>query len=92
MFAVIVYDISNDKKRSKIAKILLSYGDRVQKSVFECDLSDRQIEDLRKKLEAFEYESEDTIRMYFLELSSLKRTETIGFKSKISVNKDFYLV
>lgn len=92
MFSVIVYDICNDKKRNKIAKILLSYGDRVQKSVFECDLSDRQIEDLRKKLEDFEYEPDDSIRMYFLELSSLKRTETIGGKSKIRVNKEFYVV
>ncbi len=36
---VIAYDISNQRERSRVSKILTGYGFRVQKSVFECSLS-----------------------------------------------------
>ena len=34
---VIAYDISDDRRRLRVAKLLLSYGDRVQYSVFVAD-------------------------------------------------------
>jgi CRISPR-associated protein Cas2 len=37
-FAV-VYDVSDDKERRKVDRVLTGYGFRVQKSVFECRLS-----------------------------------------------------
>ena len=36
---VIIYDISEDKQRLKMAKFLNSYGHRVQKSAFEACLT-----------------------------------------------------
>lgn len=47
---VISYDIVSDKLRNKVAKILLDYGKRVQYSVFECYISQKQFEELYKKL------------------------------------------
>ena len=35
----ICYDISNDRERSRVEKILKGYGFRAQKSVFECKLT-----------------------------------------------------
>ena len=35
----VVYDITDDKERTRIARLLKSYGFRVQKSVFECRLT-----------------------------------------------------
>ena len=35
---VISYDISENKIRNKVAKILEGYGKRIQYSVFECDI------------------------------------------------------
>ena len=37
-FAV-VYDITDNKERARVAKLLKGFGFRVQKSVFECRLS-----------------------------------------------------
>ena len=45
---VISYDIVSDKLRNKVAKILLDYGKRVQYSVFECYISQKQFEELYK--------------------------------------------
>ena len=38
---LIVYDITKDRERTKVQKILEGYGFRIQKSVFECLLSRR---------------------------------------------------
>jgi CRISPR-associated protein Cas2 len=35
-FYIIAYDISGNKRRSRVVKILEAYGTRMNKSVFEC--------------------------------------------------------
>jgi CRISPR-associated protein Cas2 len=44
---LISYDISDDKSRSRVHNTLKDYGKRVQYSVFECHLQDRELMDLR---------------------------------------------
>lgn len=36
---IVSYDITSQRERSRVSKILIGYGFRVQKSVFECLLS-----------------------------------------------------
>lgn len=43
---VVVYDISSNSERTKVDKVLKNYGFRIQKSVFECKLTDS----MKKKL------------------------------------------
>ena len=51
MNVLITYDISEDKRRTKIFNILKSYGQWVQLSVFECpNLTDTQYAKLRSRL------------------------------------------
>lgn len=50
MYAVVTYDISSTKKRNKIVALLESYGFRVQKSVFEIELTESQYFSLKKQL------------------------------------------
>lgn len=46
---LIIYDIRNEKRLRKIAKIMIRYGVRVQKSVFEMLAEDQTVERLRKE-------------------------------------------
>ena len=50
----IMYDIRSKARRDRIAELLADHGFRVQKSVFECLLSDRQFQriwaELQKKI------------------------------------------
>ncbi|MGP1372035.1 MAG: CRISPR-associated endonuclease Cas2, partial [Almyronema sp.] len=39
MLVLVVYDIPDDKRRTKLATFLEGYGRRVQYSVFECFMS-----------------------------------------------------
>ena len=50
MFIVISYDIEDDKLRTKLAKVLEGHGERVQYSVFECHLDEKQLRALEKRI------------------------------------------
>jgi CRISPR-associated protein Cas2 len=66
MYIVISYDISEDKRRTKIHNILKSYGEWVQFSIFECDLTQTQYAKLRSRLSKLIKPETDSIRFYFL--------------------------
>ncbi len=59
---VISYDITDDKRRNNLAKLLLSYGERVQFSVFECRLKD--IADLAEQVNGLIEQEQDSVRIY----------------------------
>jgi CRISPR-associated protein Cas2 len=47
---LVVYDIEDDRVRSRIATILEGYGRRLQESVFECRLELRELEEMTVRL------------------------------------------
>jgi len=51
MYLTISYDIANDRRRSRVAHLLEDHGKRVQYSVFDCILNERELQRLRKKLD-----------------------------------------
>ena len=63
---VIAYDIPDDKRRLKIARALEGHGERVQYSVFECQLTGKQFKALWKELRELMQFSEDSLRAYRL--------------------------
>lgn len=79
MFVVVTYDISEDKRRTKIHKILKSYGQWMQFSVFECcDLTETQYAKLRSRLNKIIKPDQDSIRFYFLCACCQNKVERIG--------------
>ena len=63
---LIIYDITDDKHRRNLVKILSSLGLRVQKSAFDALLNKRQYNKLLSKIEKF-YRDGDNIRIYKLQ-------------------------
>lgn len=61
---IISYDITNDKKRAKIAKKLEACGVRLQYSLFECDLTVVQLARLSNDLKSLINRNADSV-MYF---------------------------
>jgi CRISPR-associated protein Cas2 len=78
MNVVITYDISEDKRRTKIHKVLKSYGQWMQFSVFECDLTETQYARLRLRLSKLIKPDQDSIRFYFLCACCKDKVERIG--------------
>ena len=67
MFVVVSYDIGNDRRRLKTANLLMDYGgERVQRSVFECYITARNLKRLQQRLEDLIDEENDSVRLYVL--------------------------
>ena len=75
---LVAYDISNDKRRTKIHKTLCGFGQWTQYSFFECFLSDKELITLRHRLNRILNESEDNLRIYRVCQACQAKTETIG--------------
>lgn len=60
---LIIYDIINNAKRVRLAKLLQGYGFRVQKSAFEATISKKKYDKLLVDLKKFDAD-EDSIRVY----------------------------
>jgi CRISPR-associated protein Cas2 len=78
MHVVVTYDISEDKRRTQIHKILSSYGQWMQFSVFECNLTAAQYTKLRNRLNKLIKPDTDSIRFYFLCECCQQKVERIG--------------
>jgi CRISPR-associated protein Cas2 len=78
MFIVVSYDISEDKRRTKVHSILKSYGQWMQYSVFECDITPTQYAKLRSRLAKLIKPDIDSIRFFFLCACCQSKIERIG--------------
>jgi CRISPR-associated protein Cas2 len=63
---VIAYDIVDDKRRDRLARFLEGWGRRVQKSLFECDLSPEELEKVCSRLKELMALPEDRCHIYRL--------------------------
>jgi CRISPR-associated protein Cas2 len=64
VFYLVCYDVVANNRRNRVANLLKGYGLRVQKSVFECLLSEEQLGFVQRKLERYLKSDEDQIRFY----------------------------
>lgn len=85
MLVLITYDVSTEspggrKRLSKVAKICCNYGQRVQNSVFECDLDSSLFVKVKSNLLKIINEKEDSIRFYNLGNNYKNRIEQYGCK------------
>lgn len=78
MLVVVAYDVVNNRRRTKLATFLEGYGRRVQKSVFECFLTQAEMQKLVKGVQRKVNAEEDTVRFYWLTPQSVEKTFVIG--------------
>lgn len=78
MYIVVSYDISENKRRTKIHSILKSYGEWKQYSVFECELTETQYARLRSRLNKQIDAATDSVCFYFLRGHRRGEIERIG--------------
>ena len=86
-FVVVAYDISDDKRRQKIAKALVNFGVRSNFSVFECVLTESQVKTMQKQLNKMADPKTDCILYYYLCKSCVGKREVfgrqLGYRSEI---------
>lgn len=77
-FCLISYDVCEDTRRTRIHDLLRNHGVRVQKSVFECILPDKKLQDLQDRLSKMLDPSVDSIRFYRVCRRCLTNVEIVG--------------
>ncbi len=83
MLVVVTYDVSTEtaagrKRLRRVAKVCEGVGQRVQKSVFECQVNDMQLDALERRLLAEIDETEDNLRFYRITESAQVRVKQYG--------------
>ncbi|HXS94799.1 MAG TPA: CRISPR-associated endonuclease Cas2 [Candidatus Limnocylindrales bacterium] len=83
MLVLVTYDVSTldaqgKKRLRRVAKVCQNYGQRVQKSVFECWIDLAQWVGFRSKLLAEIDSVQDSLRFYFLGDKWHGRVEHVG--------------
>jgi len=71
MLVIVCYDVNTETREGKrrlrrVAKVCESTGQRVQKSVFECQVTLAQMEELERRLLAAMNLGQDCLRLYRL--------------------------
>jgi CRISPR-associated protein Cas2 len=87
---IITYDIADEKRLRKVATLMKDYGTRVQRSVFECLIEERQLVELTSKLMKIIEISEDSTRFYKICGSCQEKIQVIG-KGNITSDPDVYI-
>jgi CRISPR-associated protein Cas2 len=96
MELLVVYDVSTatapgQRRLRKVAQLCQAYGQRVQKSVFECIVNDGQAERLRHELLAIMDANEDSLRIYRLREPHARFTFVAGRRPAVDLRESLIL-
>ncbi len=91
MLVVVAYDVCTEDKAGRrrlrrVAQACEDYGQRVQKSVFECLLREADWARLRHRLLTEYSVKEDSLRFYFLDEITRVKTEHHGVRKPIDLD------
>jgi len=74
--AVIIYDITDNKRRRLLSELLEGWGKRVNRSVFECLISSTsKFKILKAAIENIADKKTDSVRIYIVCLSCIEKSE-----------------
>lgn len=91
-FVLVVYDISNDRRRTRLHNVLLDFGTPVQYSVFECSLDKEGLERMKKRVMRVIRPRADRVRFYYLCAKCLGRTEVTSGVEVLGGREDTLVV
>ena len=90
MYILVTYDVDTTNKEGarrlrNVAKACIDYGQRVQNSVFECEVTEVQYCLLKERIKNIIDDSLDSIRFYSLSRNERKRVEVLGVETAYKV-------
>ena len=91
-FITFCYDIPNDHRRNRVARILASVADRVQYSVFEGYLDENTLNRTIRKLSRTINPHEDTIRIYRICATCRQQITLLGKGQLTEKPKDVIII
>ena len=93
---IVSYDISNNTIRGRIDKTMKDYGQRVQKSVFECKLEPARMHELVQLLDKKRLgkgsDPGDSIRVYPLCAACSDKVIVLGFRPPLVTETNVVII
>lgn len=80
---VVAYDIPDDRRRTKVHKVLQGFGQWTEFSLFECFLTKKELLQMRAKLDKHLDAHKDRVRIYTLCDNCLAKVETVGIPDPV---------
>jgi len=92
MLVLITYDVNTEtaagrKRLRQVSKVCQNYGQRVQNSVFECEVDAGQLLVVKDRLIRLINEETDSLRLYNLGNNSRNKVEHYGAKPSFDVGE-----
>jgi len=78
MFVLVIYDVSDNKRRHRLHRELKNVAEPVQYSAFEGELASKPLQGLCRRMEAIVDPSEDGVRVYRLCRECREKARIIG--------------
>jgi len=96
MLILVTYDVSTvdksgERRLRRVAQACEDYGVRVQKSVFECQVGQKEWVLLRDRLLLEIKRDEDSLRFYFLDEKAVQRIEHHGVNKPLDLSEPLIL-
>ena len=96
MHILISYDVSTEtaagrKRLRKVAQACQNFGQRVQKSVFECSVTEAQFEEVVRRLVDIIEKTEDNLRVYRITEPKEKHVQVYGLDSSVNFDEPLVL-
>jgi CRISPR-associated protein Cas2 len=77
MYAIVVYDVG-EKRVNKVKKILRMYMTWIQNSVFEGEITEAELMEIKRKLKDVIEKDSDAVHFYILKSEKYLRKDTLG--------------
>jgi CRISPR-associated protein Cas2 len=91
MNMIIAYDITDEKRLVRVAKVMLDYGVRVQKSIFEVELTHRSFRELKDRIEEIIIAETDGVKYFPLCEKCAGTVEIIGQGEFTDPDHEYYI-
>ena len=91
MYVLVSYDIVENKTRNRVMEFLKNFGERIQLSVFECDLEEPRYRKMKDGLDKLIGKKTDRVRLYPLCRGCLDSVIVCGF-GEMPDNEDFRII
>ncbi len=91
MNLIVAYDIADPRRLSRVAKIMADYGARVQKSIFEVELTPNAFLEMKGRVDKVIVFAADGVKYFPLCRKCAGTVEVIGKGQLTDADRAFYI-
>lgn len=91
MNMIVAYDITETKRLARVAKVMLDYGVRVQKSIFEVEVTPVVFREMKARIDKIIHNDTDGVKYFPLCEKCAGTVEIIGQGQFTDPDREYYI-